>query len=155
MTTARILALTMLLAAVAAPPATVAAPPPPSKRDAWARSDIPAAFHGTWVRGDAACGAALSLTIEAKRVSFRNGRQAQRFDRLSVCKNCSDPSDKSGTVWVRGRRLALPAVPDARREAVRDDELEAVGRRAAKALSAGPRAVEEVPSLNRTDRALP
>jgi hypothetical protein len=101
MTTARILALTMLSAAVAAPPATVAAPPPPSKRDAWARSDIPAAFHGTWVRGDAACGAALSLTIEAKRVSFRNGRQAQRFDRLSVCKNCSDPSDKSGTVWVR------------------------------------------------------
>jgi hypothetical protein len=101
MRTARTLALTMLFAAVAAPPAAVAAPPPPSKRDAWARTDIPAAFHGTWVRGDAACGAPLSLAIEARRVSFRNGRQVQRFDRLSVCGNCNDPSDQSGTVWVR------------------------------------------------------
>jgi hypothetical protein len=101
MTTGRTLALTMLLAAVAAPPAAVGAPPPPSKRDAWVRSDIPAAFHGIWVRGDAACGAPLSLTIEAKRVSVRNGRQAQRFDSLSICKTCNDPTDKSGTVWIR------------------------------------------------------
>jgi hypothetical protein len=61
---------------------------------------IPAAFHGTWVRGDADCRAALSLTIEARRVSFRNAKQQQRYDRLEVCTTCNAPSDRSGTVQV-------------------------------------------------------
>jgi hypothetical protein len=99
MMSARALASTTLLAAVAL--ASTAADASAAKRDVWVRSDIPAMFHGTWVRGDAACGAPLALTIEAKRVSFRNGAQTQRFDRLSVCRTCNDPSDKSGTLWVR------------------------------------------------------
>jgi hypothetical protein len=100
----RSVALPILLAAVgilllAPTPASAQAPAP--TRGAWVRGDIPTAFHGTWVRGDAACGAPLSLTIEARRVSFRHGAQQQRFDRLSICKTCNDRSDDSGTVWVR------------------------------------------------------
>jgi hypothetical protein len=45
---------------------------------------IPASFHGTWVRGDGACGAGAALTIEADRVSFANGAHTQRFAKLSV-----------------------------------------------------------------------
>ncbi|MBL8224066.1 MAG: hypothetical protein JNM50_01945 [Chromatiales bacterium] len=63
-------------------------------------ADIPPAFHGTWVRGDAACGAPLALLIAAKRVTFRNGGQARSFDRLEVCTNCGDPGDDSGTIQV-------------------------------------------------------
>jgi hypothetical protein len=65
-----------------------------------AAADIPAAFHGAWVRGDAACGAPLALVIEAKRVTFRNGGQTRSFDRLEVCTTCNDPSDDSGTIQV-------------------------------------------------------
>jgi hypothetical protein len=65
-----------------------------------AATDIPAAFHGAWVRGNADCGAPLALVIEAKRVTFRNGGQVRSFDRLEVCTNCGDPADDSGTIQV-------------------------------------------------------
>lgn len=96
----RSLAWTIVVATVTAAAASAAAASA-ARGGIWARSDIPVAFHGIWIRGDAACGDALSLTIEPRRVSFRNGRQVQRFNRLSVCKNCNDPSDESGSLWVR------------------------------------------------------
>lgn len=45
---------------------------------------IPAAFHGTWVRGDGKCGAGASLLIEANRVSFSNGANKQNYTKLEV-----------------------------------------------------------------------
>lgn len=63
-------------------------------------ADIPATFHGRWVRADAGCDAPLALTLEARRLAFQNGRDAQAFTRLALCSTCNDPSDDSGTLQV-------------------------------------------------------
>lgn len=63
-------------------------------------TSIPAAFHGTWVRGDAACDAALSLKIEAARVTFRNGAQSQSFSKLAVESSTKKRPANGGTIQV-------------------------------------------------------
>jgi hypothetical protein len=65
-----------------------------------AATAIPSAFHGTWVRSDAACDAALSLKIEAARLTFRNGAQSQTFGQLAVETPTKKRPTKGGTTQV-------------------------------------------------------
>jgi hypothetical protein len=62
-------------------------------------ASIPASFHGTWVRGDGACGAGASLTVEADRVTFTHGGQTQRYPKL-VVEPTRAGSAKKGTLQV-------------------------------------------------------
>lgn len=83
----------MWASALAAACAATAAP-------AAAAADIPAPFHGHWVRSDATCGTAPRLSIEARRIGFHHGPQRQSFAKLDVCRTCNPPGDDSGTVQV-------------------------------------------------------
>jgi hypothetical protein len=66
-------------------------------------ANIPVGFHGTWVRTDTACGSGASLTIEANRVTFRNGKHTQSYTKLEIV--------RSGKA-ARGALEVLADLPD-------------------------------------------